>query len=126
MDSDYYTSDDDGEQEIQIKNIPAEVSRLYENADTPDKLNNIKYHLIDLMDAYSLSIKTVNFENEMFDMYENVIKEYIYWEAPGEILDANSYNLPQKFVQWAYENTEKGIELDYLNSIYTEVTHLIG
>ncbi len=124
MDSDYYSSDDEVEQEILIRDIPKEVQRLYENADTEEKLNNIKYHLINLMDLYDLSLKTVNFENEMFEIYENVIKEYIYWQAPCEILDANDYDLPQKFLQWAYENTEKGIELEYLNSIYTEAIHL--
>ena len=124
MDSDYYSSDDEVEQEILGRDIPKEVERLYENADTEEKLNNIKYHLINLMDLYDLSLKTVDFENEMFEIYENVIKEYIYWQAPCEILDANDYDLPQKFLQWAYENTEKGIELEYLNSIYTEAIHL--
>lgn len=126
MDSDDYTSDDDNEQEYLVREIPKEVTRLYEKADTIEKLNNIKYHLINLMDAYNLSLKTSEFEDEIFDMYENVIKEYIYWEAPGEILNGNSYNLPQKFLEWAYANTEKGIELEYLNSIYMEAIHLIG
>jgi len=124
MDSDYYSSDEEIERVIVIKDIPKEVTRLYENANTKEKLNNIKYHLIDLMDAYKLSLKTVEFEDEIYDMYENVIKEYIYWQAPGEILDGNSYNLPQKFLEWAYNNTEKGIELNYLNDIYTELIHL--
>jgi hypothetical protein len=124
MDSDYYSSDEEIERVIVIKDIPKEVTRLYENANTKEKLINIKYHLIDLMDAYKLSLKTVEFEDEIYDMYENVIKEYIYWQAPGEILDGNSYNLPQKFLEWAYNNTEKGIELNYLNDIYTELIHL--
>ncbi|MEK0419405.1 MAG: hypothetical protein RIQ65_98, partial [Pseudomonadota bacterium] len=44
MDSDYYSSDDEVEQEILGRDIPKEVERLYENADTEEKLNNIKYH----------------------------------------------------------------------------------
>ncbi len=124
MDSDYYSSDEDVEHEIQIKDIPAEVERLYENADTEEKLKGIRNYLIDLMNVYNLSLKTVEFEDEMYEMYENVIKEYIYWQAPGEILNANSYNLPQKFTEWAYKNTKKGAELDYLNSIYNQLIHL--
>jgi len=125
MDSDNYCSDEENDPKILIKDIPKEVARLYEKANTEEKLNNIKFHLIDLMDGYSLSLKTVDFEEEIYNMYENVIKEYIHWQAPGEILDANSYNLSQKFLEWAYSNTEKGIELNYLNDIYFELIHLI-
>jgi hypothetical protein len=126
MDSDYYSSDEDCEQQILVENIPKEVTRLYEKADTEEKLNNIKHHLIDLLDAYKLSLRIVEFEDEMYGIYENVIREYIYWQAPGEILDGNDYNLPQKFLEWAYKNTEKGSELEYLDSIYMQLTHLIG
>ena len=126
MDSDNYYSDEEVEQKILIKDIPKEVERLYEKADTEEKLNSIKYHLIDLLDEYNLSLKTVDFEEEIYNMYENVIKEYIYYQAPGEILNGNSYNLSQKFLEWAYTNTEKGIELNYLNDIYFELIHLIG
>lgn len=120
MDSDYYSSDDD-EQEILVKNIPKEVFRLYENADTEDKLLHVKYYIIDLLDSYNLSLKTVEFEDGMLEMYENVIKEYMYWQSPVEILDGNDYDLPQKFLEWAYKNTDQGIELDYMNSIYMEL-----
>jgi len=124
MDSDNYSSDEEVEQEILIKDIPKEVSKIYDKADTEEKLKNVKNHLIYLMNEYNLSLKTIDFQDEIFDMYENVIKEYIYWQAPGEILDGNSYNLPQKFLEWAYNNTEKGIELSYLNDIYSELIHL--
>jgi hypothetical protein len=125
MDSDnYYSSDEEVENVILIKDIPKEVLRIYEKADSEEKLKSVSNHLIDLMNTYNLSIKTIDFEDEIYNMYEDVIKEYIYWQAPEKILDANSYNLPQKFLEWAYNNTDKGIELSYLNDIYIELIHL--
>jgi hypothetical protein len=124
MDSDYYSSDEEDDNVILVKDIPKEVLRIYEKADTEEKLKNVRNHLIDLMNVYNLSIKTIDFEEEIYYMYEDIIKEYIYWQAPGEILDGNFYNLPQKFLEWAYNNTDKGIELSYLNDIYIELIHL--
>ncbi len=124
MNSDYCSSDEENESEILAKDIPKEVLRIYDKANTEEKLKNVKTHLINLMDEYNLSLKIVDFEDEIFDMYEDVIKEYIYCQAPGEIFDKNSYNLPQKFLEWVYNNTEKGVELNYLNDIYSELIHL--
>ena len=119
MDSDHYTSEDEHyDRDILIKDIPNEVIRLYENGIKNNKLNLLQSEIVSLLNLYDINRKISDFENQMICIYENIIANYLYRESPGEILDANSYNLPQKFLEWVYSNTDKGIQLEYLEKIY--------
>jgi hypothetical protein len=118
MDSDDYTSDDDKGEEILIDNIPKEVISIYENAINKNTIGSVRDTIIYLLHQYDILRKVSDFENEMAEIYEDTVKHYMYWQAPLEVFDTNNYNLQQKFVQWAYSSTERGIELEYLEQIY--------
>ena len=65
----------------------------------------------------------IKFQDELMCIYKDVIDGYLYTQAPGEVFNANSYNLMQEFIIWALENTDKGIELQYLDRIYMSITN---
>jgi hypothetical protein len=118
MDSDYYSSDDETYEEISHDKIPGEVTRIYEDALKKNTVVSVRQNIIYLLNQYDVHRKMTDFENEMMEIYENVIGHYIHWEAPLEVFDANKYDLPQKFIQWAYSSTDRGIELEYLENIF--------
>jgi hypothetical protein len=118
MDLDNYSSDDDTYEEISDNKIPEEVIRKYKDALKKNTLSNVRQNIIYLLNQYDIERKLTNFENEMFEIYENVIEHYIYYQSPLEVFDANKYNLGQQFIQWAYSSTDRGIELKYLENIY--------
>lgn len=122
MDSDYYTSDDEKQDEINIDEIPKEVIRIYENACKKNILDAVSGKIIYLLEEYDISRRVLDFEEEVFGIYHDVVENYMYWEAPGEILNGNNYDLSHKFLQWIYSNTDKGIELEYLEQIYLVLT----
>jgi hypothetical protein len=119
MDVEYDTSDDDNyvEEKI-IENISEYIINLYEQNKKTDTIENVCSELISLIEQYDIYRQISEYNEELYEIYENIIKEYMYIECPVEILDANNYNLPQKFIQWAYENTQKGLKLDYIERIY--------
>lgn len=123
MDSEYYSSDEDDEMEIPIDLIPREVERLYESACNRGTLDVMKNQILSLLNIYKIDIKITDYQNELMDIYEDVIQNYLDYQCPEKVLDANSHDLKQKFIQWALTNTEKGIELDYLDSIYIQLTN---
>ena len=125
MNSDFYISDDDvyEDDEIAIDDIPAEVERIYENACNRGTLHDVKIHLTSLLNIYDINRKMIKFQDELMCIYKDVIDGYLYTQAPGEVFNANSYNLMQEFIIWALENTDKGIELQYLDRIYMSITN---
>lgn len=119
---DYYSSDDEFDSnEISIENIPREIDRIYKLACSKGLLDEVKNQLLSLLNIYKIDIKFVDFQNKMMTIYDDVIENYLYYKCPQGILDANSYNLKQKFVEWALTNTKRGIELDYLDKIYVQL-----
>ena len=116
---DNYDSNDDNEfEEVIIKNIPSYIINLYETNIDKNTIENVYNELKSLIEEFDVYRKISDYEEELYQIYENVITEYMNNESPLEILDANYYNLPQKFIEWAYINTEKGIQLDYIEKIY--------
>jgi hypothetical protein len=118
MDSDYYSSDDETYEEISYYKIPGEVTRIYEDALKRNTVVSVRQNIIYLLNQYDVHRKMTDFENEMMEIYENVIGHYIHWQAPLEVFDANKYDLPQQFIQWAYSSTDRGIQLEYLEKIF--------
>jgi len=118
MDSDYYSSDDETYETINIDKIPDEVIRIYEDALNKNTVVSVRDNILYLLNQYDVHRKMTDFENEMMEIYENVVGNYIYWEAPLEVFDANKYDLPQQFIQWAYTSTDRGIQLEYLEKIF--------
>ena len=120
MDIEYNSSDDDDNyvEEKIIENISDYIINLYEKNKKTDTIENVCSELISLIEQYDIYRQISEYNEELYEIYENVIKEYMYIECPLEILDANNYNLPQKFIQWAYDNTKKGLKLDYIERIY--------
>jgi hypothetical protein len=117
MDEDYDSHDDNENEneEILIKNIPYHIINLYEtNINT---IENVCNELKSLIEEYDIYRKISDYHEELYQIYENVVLEYMDIECPVEILDANNYNLLQKFIEWAYKNTERGNQLDYLERI---------
>jgi len=118
MDIEYSSDDNNYDEENVIHNISDYIIKLYEKNKKTDTIENVYSELISLIEEYDIYREISEYNSELYEIYENSIKEYMYIECPVEILDANNYNLPQKFIQWAYENTQKGLKLDYIERIY--------
>ena len=118
MDIEYSSDDNNYDEENVIHNISDCIIKLYEKNKKTDTIENVYSELISLIEEYDIYREISEYNAELYEIYENSIKEYMYIECPIEILDANNYNLPQKFIQWAYENTQKGLKLDYIERIY--------
>ena len=121
MDSDSYDSSDERENSILIENLPKYIIKFYEEHLNKNNLLNIQQDLILLIENYDIHRQINEYNDELTEIYDNVVKEYLHYECPLEILDQDRNYLGTKFVEWAYYNTEKGLELDYIENIYYSI-----
>jgi hypothetical protein len=75
------------------------------------------------LDIYDINMHMIKFEEQINHMYDMTIDEYLYRDCPEKILNKNRNGLRQRYIQWMYENTQKGNELDYLYKMYNSLIH---
>ena len=111
---DYENTSDEETNEI----ITAElIINLYEKND----LKNIKIKLQKYIEEYDIDMHIDEFKNKLYIMYEEVIEEFIKIDCPLEFLNKNSHNLHIRFIDWVYENTKLGKQLEYIKNIYDSI-----
>jgi hypothetical protein len=121
---DSYDENDENDQEEKIENLSKYIVNLYEANVKTNTLEGIRNEIIYYIDEYDIHRKISEYHEELYQIYSATIKEYMEYECPGEILNTglnmaiNISSLHEKFIQWAYENTEIGLELDYIERIY--------
>jgi hypothetical protein len=87
---------------------------LYEKND----LKNIKIKLQKYIEEYDIELHIDEFKSILYTMYNDVIEEFIKIDCPLEFLNKDSYNLNTRFIDWVYENTKLGKQLEYIKNIY--------
>jgi hypothetical protein len=119
MDSDSYDSSDENENNlIVIKNLPKYIIELYESNLNKNTLINVAENLVTLIEDYDIYRQINDYRDELIEIYNEVVKDYLKYECPLNILDQDRNFLITNFVEWAYENTDRGLELDYIEKIY--------
>ena len=119
MESDSYDSSDENENNlIVIKNLPKYIIELYELNLNKNTLLNVAENLVTLIEDYDIHRQINDYRDELIEIYNEVIKDYLKYECPLNILDQDRNFLITNFVEWAYENTDRGLELDYIEKIY--------
>ena len=121
MDSDSYDSSDEKNNEIIIKNLPKYIIDLYELNLNKNTLLNVQEDLITLIEDYDIHRQINDYYSELTEIYDNVVKEYLKYECPLEILDKDRNFLVTNFIEWAYNNTDRGLELEYIEQIYNSI-----
>ena len=122
MDSDSYDSSDEIENNLMvIKNLPKYIIQLYELNLNKNTLLNVAEDLVTLIEDYDIHRQINDYHNELIEIYNEVVKDYLKYECPLGILDQDRNFLSTNFVEWAYENTDRGLELDYIEKIYNSV-----
>lgn len=122
MDSDSYDSSDEMQNNlIVIKNLPKYIINLYESNLNKNTLLNVAEDLVTLIEDYDIHRQINDYRDELIEIYNEVVKDYLKYECPLGILDQDRNFLINNFVEWAYENTDRGLELDYIEKIYYSV-----
>lgn len=120
MDSDSYDSSDEMQNNlIVINNLPKYIINLYES--NKNTLLNVAEDLVTLIEDYDIHRQINDYRDELIEIYNEVVKDYLQYECPLGILDQDRNFLINNFVEWAYENTNRGLELDYIEKIYYSV-----
>jgi hypothetical protein len=117
---DSYDENDENDTEEIIENVSKYIIDLYEKHEKLRTLETVKTELICQIEEYDIHRKINDYHEELYQIYCSTIKEYMELECPLEILNLGLTrdSLQEKFIQWAYENTETGLELDYIERIY--------
>jgi hypothetical protein len=122
MDSDSYDSSDEMQNNlIVIQNLPKYIINLYESNLNKNTLLNVQEDLLTLIEDYDIHRQINDYRDELIEIYNEVVKDYLKYECPLGILDQDRNFLINNFVEWAYENTNRGLELDYIEKIYYSV-----
>ena len=83
-----------------------------------NNLKNIRIKLQKYIEEYDINMRIDEFKNKLYTMYNDVIEEFIKIDCPLEFLNKDSYNLNIRFIDWVYENTKLGKQLEYIKNIY--------
>jgi hypothetical protein len=122
MESDSYDSSDEIENNlIVVKNLPKYIINLYESNLNKNTLANVQEDLITLIEDYDIHRQINEYYDELTEIYDDVVKDYLKYECPLEILDKDRNFLVTDFIEWAYTNTDRGLELEYIEKIYNSI-----
>lgn len=116
-----YDNDDDCENE-DIKDVAQYIISNYElNKNNIDK---IRSHLINIIKNYNIERRVDDYREQLMDIYLTTVHDFLEYDCPLDIFDNNRYCLSNNFINWAYNNTEYGIELEYINKIYNKLINI--
>ena len=113
MENEYEYDNDDNQEELITPDL---IINLYEK--NKDDITHIKYTLRNYIEYYDIQYKIDEFKKIIYEMYIDIIEEFIEIDCPLEFFNKNDRLLHIKFIDWVYDNTDKGIELEYISNIY--------
>lgn len=109
-----YDDEDDECVELEFKN-EVDIINYYYNP-------NIDRQLVyDAVDKFNVDIKISDYRDQLMNLAIECFDKFITEEAPTHIFDTGLYeNRVAKFIEFVYDNSEKGKNLDIISQIQNE------
>ena len=82
------------------------------------KTDHVKQELIDIIEDYDIERKISDYKELLYNIYIDVIETFVKEEVPFDILNKDNRLLHCNFIDWAYEVSKRGIELENIKKIY--------
>lgn len=109
------TYDDEEELEpLQIK-TESDILKYYTDANSNEELQLV----YDAIEDFNIEKKILEYNDVIYQLYKDVVEPWISKECPTHIFDTGLHNSQMtRFMQYVYNNTYKGKELNIVQNIY--------